>query len=292
MASYKLSTGTMSALIGSLAVLGLVVLFLLAAWRRCSVWAQRQSGLWRLDRMFHRLATSLFGEPGSRRDPANLEKRSEPIFKLIEAIKLVAVFLMALSPLTLLDYQCSLPEVLVGVIGDDGFCSAFRLPCNSSGFGSIWGSNAFRAFVSKISLDDSQLEALLDILDMRCKNYNGVYFGVVLFTESLSMLYFFLFSQKVLAPVYVVAHGLTFMLTALIWALWPIILGFEHNDGFYCSVRWAELTTTVVSIWHAVVAGILLFGAMAIANAPVAPTLVTRDDGKPNHVFLEMSSQQ
>ena len=221
-----------------------------------------------LDRWFGRVVETVFGSWENQQQARCWEDAVESIGKLIEAIKLVAVFLMVLTPSALLDFRCALPQGLMNQMGMSVFASMYGVPCDSS----AQGADLFAGFVRKGNLSPTAIAALKDINTVRCAPYTFIYFGVVLVTEALTLLICVFFSRRMLTSGK--AFSAMFFVTAALWGAWPVLLSFRYYGDYLCEVRWAALTTVVFSMWHSAVA-VLLYVATLLKKPALRHQITT-----------------
>lgn len=168
------------------------------------------------------------------------------LFKLIETIKLVTVFLLILSPLTMQNYTCTLPPQLMQRLDVGTIAMTYDLPCDT-------GQAGFQAFLSDrgIALGSVAFAQLDEILSMTCGITAAYgYYGLILLAEALSLV--FVFSAGTFIFQYPVGLCIYLYLTALAWSIWPVLLGFNHNGGFVCRVLYSSLTTAVFGILYSI----------------------------------------
>ncbi|EDQ87165.1 uncharacterized protein MONBRDRAFT_38113 [Monosiga brevicollis MX1] len=209
------------------------------------------------------------------------EAAAEVMIMHIDTFKLVTVFLLAVSPDTLLNYNCSLPYPLSERMG--AIYLEFReVPCKDSTYSNIDYPNFLLTFnITGLALE--QFESLEQAL---CGTLYYGYFGTLLVLECLSLLYF-IFNRKHIFH-HSIVNALIFFVTSALFAVYPTRTRLLYNnDQNVCIVRYAPLVTAIVSLWYSVIGFTFALAAMGLSRrergCPPSQVHVQEDDNEDTH---------
>ena len=178
----------------------------------------------------------------------SLKKSSETLFKIIQTVKVVCVFLLIITPATMLDYRCTVPAQLMETLDDGVTPSIINVPCDKG----TMGKNVYNDFLNVSELESSpEFPALDDLRILSCSFTPNAYLGLVLFFECL-----FLIATLAMGPeifLNVRLFPLMLLVSGCLWGAWPFLLSYKYawdNSEYICFVPYAAFSTAVFSVWH------------------------------------------
>eukprot|EP00730_Choanoeca_flexa_P014716 TRINITY_DN6536_c0_g2_i2.p1 TRINITY_DN6536_c0_g2~~TRINITY_DN6536_c0_g2_i2.p1 ORF type:complete len:277 (+),score=39.51 TRINITY_DN6536_c0_g2_i2:381-1211(+) len=202
----------------------------------------------------------------------------ESVQSLIETVKLVSLFLLALAPDEMLQYTCGVHPELSHYDHFGFFIELRYIPCPED---EAVGSDYYLDFVASLNFSNSEMRMFHRMTDAMCVGYNYGFFFIVIMYEALTLLYLTTHRQQLFPRA--LSNTIMLVVPSMLYAAWIVLHRIEYTDGYECTLRYATLTCLVMSVLYSILS---LMVGMAYLNgkarnstrssiSPAPPTEVT-----------------